>query len=204
MRQFLAFCCLLLLMTTQAIAQYETPSSEHDSSSPKSQKVHGREAAHGSLKHHRVALIWGHGYIPKGFNNYTEVRTLIIPVIGLDYEYWFSHKFAIGISNDLELSNYVIEVSHEEEELEREYVYVGALMAYYEFAHLWAIGIGPGIEMEKNRNFFVVKTSIEKEFPIKGEGGWDVTPMFSYEFKSSNGHGVYDAMCFAIAIGKRF
>lgn len=174
---------------------------EHTSSSEI--KIHGREKAHGKLKHHRLALIWGHGYVPKGFTHTNEVKTLIVPTIGLDYEYWFSHKFAIGFSNDIELINYVIE-NHNGEELEREYAYIGALMVMYEFAHLWAIGLGPGIEVEKNENFFVIKAAIEKEFPIAGEGGWDVTPMLSYEMKQSGGYGMYDAFTLGIGIGKRF
>ncbi|AZQ61265.1 hypothetical protein EI427_03220 [Flammeovirga pectinis] len=163
-------------------------------------KMHGREEAHGKLKHHRIALIWAHGYVPKAIDN--KDQTVIIPVIGLDYEYWFSHKFAIGLSNDIELTNYVIE-NHEGEELEREYSYVGAIMGIFEVAPLWVVAVGPGVEIEKNQNFFVAKINIEREFPIAGVG-WDVTPMFSYEVKTSNGHGVYDAFNLGIGIGKRF
>ncbi|OHX68309.1 hypothetical protein [Flammeovirga pacifica] len=166
-------------------------------------EIHAREEAHGKLKHHRIALIWGHGYVPKGISNPDNPQVLIIPTIGLDYEYFFSHRFAIGITNELELSNYIIETK-EFNELEREYAYVGAIMAMFEVGHLFILGIGPGVEIEKNHNFFVGKISLEREFPIMGEGGWDVTPVLAYELKSSNGHGVYDALTFGIGIGKRF
>ncbi|KXX71966.1 hypothetical protein [Flammeovirga sp. SJP92] len=187
----ITFCILFSLIISLTFAQ-ET----HE-------KIHGREEAHGKLKHHRVALLWGHSYVPKGFSGNNQTNTLIVPTIGLEYEYWFSHHFAIGISNDLELQNYVIETRHGEE-LEREYVYIGALMGFIEFAHLWVIGIGPGIEIEQHKNFAVFKTSIEREFPIAGEGGWDVTPMLSYELKFRGENGSYDAFTFGLAIGKRF
>ncbi|NME67405.1 hypothetical protein [Flammeovirga aprica] len=191
MKYFLFFL-LLSLLSTFSYAQ-ET--------SPQNDKVHKREEAHGRLKHHRVALMWGHSYVPKGFSGTNN--TLIVPTIGLEYEYWFSHHFALGLSNDLELQNYVIETSHGEE-FEREYVYIGALMAFVEFAHLWVVGIGPGIEIEHNKNFAVIKASIEREFPIVGKGGWDVTPMLSYELKFRGENGSYDAITFGFAIGKRF
>ncbi|WP_044207371.1 hypothetical protein [Flammeovirga sp. OC4] len=192
--KYLTLCLLFLFITSLSFAQ-------ENSSTDK--KVHKREEAHGELKHHRIALLWGHSYVPKGFNDNNSAKTLIIPTIGFEYEYWFSHRFAIGLSNDLELQNYVIE-TREGDELEREYVYIGALMGFVEFAHLWVFGIGPGIEMEKNKNFGVLKMSIEREFPIVGKGGWDVTPMLSYEIKFRGEDKVYDAITFGFAIGKRF
>ncbi|MBB3700171.1 hypothetical protein KMW28_14635 [Flammeovirga yaeyamensis] len=187
---FISLLTIVLFSTSISLAQ--------------KRELHGREEAHGELKHHRLSVIWGHAYVPKAFSNPDKPQTLIIPTIGLDYEYFFSHKFAIGLSNELELSNYVVETRHHTEEVEREYAYVGAILAMYEVSHLLIIGIGPGIEIEKNHNFFVGKITVEREFPIMGEGGWDVTPVLSYELKSSHGHGIYDAFTFGIGIGKRF
>ncbi|MCK4828277.1 hypothetical protein KA005_71775 [bacterium] len=125
-----------------------------------------------------------------------EKQFLTIPVIGLDYEYWFSHKFALGLHNELELASYIMEKDHEEH-LDREYAIVMALVAVYEPAHGLAFFAGPGYEIEGNLSFMIFM--LELEFGKVFEDGWSVGVVLSYDIKPGFG-----ALSTGLTIGKRF
>ncbi len=152
---------------------------------------------HGSrhLQHHRVALFTGYGLIPGAIDDNGKKKVKVIPVLGIDYEYWFSHKFALGLQNDLELASYAVE-KDDQEYLDREYAFVSALVFMYEPLHGWALFAGPGYEFEHHHNFplFKIGTDISKSF----EGGWSTGLILAYNIKEVNG-----SLSFGVTIGKR-
>lgn len=86
--------------------------------------------------------------------------------MGVDYEFWLTHKFAVGVLNDFELSTYVVE-NHDGEDFEREYVYVLVAVFVYEPIANLSLFLGPGGEFEKNHNFFVFRVGAEYGIPIR-------------------------------------
>lgn len=58
--------------------------------------------------------------------------------------------------------------------------------------------IGPGMELEKHENFFVMRFGVAYDFELGKH--WDVAPEIIYDFK--NGH--INSFTFAISFGKRF
>jgi len=114
------------------------------------------EAEHEEFRHHRIALFTGYTWVPQGDHHGNVSGVVVVPTLGLDYQYWVSHRFALGVINDFELSTYVIEQS-DGSQLTREYAYVGAAVAIWEAVESLAIFAGPGVELEKHENFFVVK-----------------------------------------------
>ncbi|OHX66369.1 hypothetical protein [Flammeovirga pacifica] len=165
-----------------------------------------------SLEHHKeekgkskIAFYMGYTAIPQAINH----DVLIVPTIGFDYTYRLNNKFSIGLVNDLEMAQYVVEVegnqelhhgeeAKETEVLEREFAYVGAVVLFYSPIEGWNIGIGPGIELEKNKNLMVGKVLLEKEFELPGE--WEIAPTLQYDIKED----VYDSWSLGLTFGKRF
>ena len=145
------------------------------------------------VKHFRVALLMANTFVPAKHSS----ERLIIPSWGLDIEYWFNHKWGIGLHNDLELQTFLIEKG-EDEILEREYPLVVTLDALF---HPWkglAFQAGPGIEIEKNENFFLFRVGVEYVFFLPGD--WDMGPFFFYDTRDK----VYDTWSLGLGIAKHF
>ncbi len=139
--------------------------------------------SHENFQHHHLAVFTGYALIGGAIDEDGQTRPTIIPVVGLDYNYWFNHKIALGLQNDLELSSYTVE-RDEQEYLDRNYAFVTALICIYEPVKNWALFAGPGYEFEEHHNFPLLKigTDIGKSF----EDGWGVALTISYDIKEVN------------------
>jgi len=178
MKTFGVLISLVLLTATWANCQHE--SDEHEVT---------------QFQHHRLALFIGYNLIPNAINEEGDNVVKIIPVLGLDYEYWFNHKFALGLKNDLELDSYTIENDHQEY-LDRHLALATALVCIYEPILGLAFFAGPGYEFEKDHSFglFKVGTDIGKSF----EGGWSAGITMAYDIKEVN-----SSLIFGLTVGKR-
>lgn len=155
-----------------------------------------QEEAKKECKHFRVSPVLSHTYIPTATLKGTQ--TMIVPSIGLDLEYWFSHKFGIGLHNDLELLNYEIEIHNSQVTLEREYPVVvtidGLAKVYKDLVFVF----GTGVEFERNKDLFIVRGGLEYE--IEFAECWDLAPTFFYDYR----HNEFGTWSFGIGIGRRF
>lgn len=181
------------LISINAMAQHDEHAGPNISTSHEA-STHGK---------HKLSLYTGFTHIPSAFyehETHEESTGKWVPTIGLDYYYSLNHKWAIGFIGDIELDQYYITTDNHDE-LERNNVVVASAVAKYKPTERIGIFAGPGLEWEfKNHHtesFFVVKTGIEYEVAI--EKGWELTPLFSYDFKEE-----YSAYSFGITIGKRF
>ncbi len=180
------FLALFSLMTWMLPAQSE----RHHSVGPQDRphKVQQHEG-----KHFRIAMLVGHTFVPTRHS----AERLIIPSYGLDLEYWFNNKWGIGLHNDLELQNFVIERG-DYEILERDYPIVITLDALF---HAWkglSFQAGPGIELEKTENFYLFRVGVEYLFLLPG--GWDLGPYFFYDTRDK----VYDTWSLGLGVAKHF
>ena len=56
-----------------------------------------------SLKRHKLGLFLGNALIHGIHNTQTgKEQYILAPTFGIDYEYWISHKWAIGTYNEIE------------------------------------------------------------------------------------------------------
>jgi len=147
-------------------------------------------------KHFRISPVLSHTYIPTATSEGTQ--TIIVPSIGLDLEYWFSHKFGIGLHNDLELFNYEIEKPGDELSIEREYPVVVTLDALTKVYKDLVVVLGAGVEFEKNQNLYIVRAGLEYE--IEFAENWDLAPTFFYDYR----HKEFGTWSMGIGIGRRF
>jgi hypothetical protein len=147
------------------------------------------------FKHFRISPIISHTYIPMATNE--GDKTVIVPSLGLDLEYWISEKFGFGLHNDLELETFEIE-KDEEIFIEKEYPVVLTFDALWKFHKEWILVFGSGVEFEKNENLFIIRTGLEYEVELGNH--WDVAPTVFYDYRSNN----YSTWSVGIGIGKRF
>ena len=113
--------------------------------------------AHGALKRHRIGVLGGVTWVPNG--SQVEASTIFAPTIGLDYDYKLSERFGVGLYNDFQLSSYVVE-THEGTDVERENAFITAVVGVLEATHWLEFYAGPGIELEKNANYWLVKFGV--------------------------------------------
>ena len=177
-KPLLCLFALLLLMLLPTTAQEHPPSHETDSEN------HG-EATHEHDKHHRhrLVLFTGYGLIPGAIDEQGDKGPSIIPIISLDYEFWFNHTYGMALKNDLELATYAVEKDHQEF-IDRNYAYLVSLVFLWEPIRNWALFAGPGYEFEEHHSFPVFKlgTDISKSF----QDGWAVGLTIAYDFKEVN------------------
>lgn len=145
--------------------------------------LNAQETHHEGFSPHRISLLTGYGFISGAIDGSGNEVRKIIPIIGLDYDYWFSHKIALGLWSDLELNSYTI--SYEDQQyLDRNYAIVASLVVIYEPIHNWALFAGPGYEIEAHHNFPLLK--IGTEYGKSFEGGWGMGLALSVDIKEVN------------------
>lgn len=129
--------------------------------------IHAMQAQHDNKEHTsvkgiRIAAVIGHTFI----NSSGMDGNIYVPSWGLDIDYWFNHKWGIGLHNDIEIENFVV-VTNDTEEIERVNPIVFTIDALYELGNGFVLSIGPGVELEKNESFFLARIGLEYEYDIK-------------------------------------
>ena len=159
------------------------------------QSEHNQPEEH-HFQHHEIELFTGFGLIPQSVDEEGHNQAIAIPILGLDYEYWFNHKFGIGLSADIELASYVVE-REEDVHIDREFAFLTVLVFLYEPLKGWKLFAGPGYEFENNESFPLLKigTQLAKNF----QDGWSAGINFSYDIKELNSY-----FSTGLTIGKRF
>ena len=97
--------------------------------------------------------------------NNEALDIFVVPSLGLDLEYWFNHNWGIGLHNDIEVQTFVIKNS-ENDEIERDFPLVSTIDVLYHFASGLGILFGPGVELEKEKSFYLFRVGIEYEKDI--------------------------------------
>jgi hypothetical protein len=158
----------------------------------------GTEIHEHEFKNFRLAVNLGHGYIPSATT--ADNKFVVLPVWGLDFQYWFNHNWGIALKNDVEIANYFIEVtSNNSENIERNNpVIISLPLLFSPWNNHLTFLIGPGVEFDSGHNFSVFRFGVSYEFELPGH--WDFAPELVYDLK--DGH--INALTIAIGIGKRF
>lgn len=142
----------------------------------------------------RGSIMMAYSHIPMAVEGERSVS--IIPAWGLDLNYHFHKRWAVGIQGDIKLQNFKIE-DEKEVLLERNFPFSVALVAYYKTLKHWGFFIGPGIEFEESENLFLIKGGVEYGFEISEN--FEIEVGLIYE----NRDEVYDGFTFGVAFNKR-
>ena len=128
-----------------------------------------------------VSLVLGHASIPAAEYISGSTEYLVAPSWGLDFSYDITKNWTITSANEIILQEFVVN-NKNVQNLTREYPFSSSIVFGYLFDFGLAIGTGPGLEFEKNHNFFIWKIEMEYYLPL-GEK-WFFKPIISYETKN--------------------
>jgi hypothetical protein len=150
-----------------------------------------------ALKHHRISTVLGHTHVPLGTPAVANGGNLVVASWGLNYEYWFSKKWGLGLHNDVEIASYVIE-DDSGSTIERSRPVIVSLVGIYNPWEGLEFITGFGRELETHHSFWVYRVGVEYE--IEFGHHWDLAPAFIVDIKEN----LYNSFTLAIVIGKRF
>jgi len=144
------FCALLLFCSVLSIAQTEEQKSR--------------------FPELRGALIMGNSHIPQATEGGKSV--VVIPTWGIDLDYVFNQKWAVGFQTDIKLQSFVVEDKNNIE-LARNYPASFTIVGLFRPLPHLAVFTGPGIEYEESKSLWIFKLGAEYiyEFSEKFELG---------------------------------
>lgn len=146
--------------------------------------------------HFRISAGLAHTYLPEETTDGTQ--NLILPSIALDIEYWFNHRWGIGLHNDLELLNFEIKDNDDQVFIEREFPVLLTFDALWKPYKELVLFVGPGVELEQEKNYFVFRAGCEYEIPFSSN--WDLAPLVFYDMRD----GAYNTLTVGLGVGYRF
>lgn len=146
-------------------------------------------------KHHNVSFLLSHTYVSEGVVDGNR-EWLILPSVALDYNYFFSPKWSIGLHNDFIFENYKIE--KDDEQFERTTPIASAVTAGYKPGAHFTYQFGLGGEFASEENFFLIRFGVEYNLELPKE--WELIANFVYDVKWS----AYDSYSIGIGISKSF
>lgn len=186
MRSFFILLSLITVFMNLSAQVHEKQNGHADNTENK---------AHEALEKYKIAFTLGVTHIPAAFEHGHEEAAVFVPTIGLDFFYYFNHKWSMSLVADLEFAEYIVPFNRED--LNREKALILALQAGYEVAPHWGIMLGGGIEIESHKNLGVVRLGTEYEIPL-GDG-WELAPSLFFDFKQD-----FSTYALAVGLGKRF
>jgi hypothetical protein len=178
------FSALLLAVTAVVALPLAGQETEHEA------------AEHEATPRHRLALFTGNTWIPQADHHGGRDGFVAAPTIGIDYNLHINERFSLGLINDVELASYVVELE-DGTELEKEFVFVSALVGMWSPANRLILYAGPGLEFESHSTFAIVKVGAEYE--IFEPHPWDVTVTAAYDIKEHS-----DTISIGLSIGRLF
>lgn len=147
---------------------------------------------------HRVTLVMSHAHVPEGIKN-GKKEWLVLGAWGLDYDYWFRPRWAIGLHSDLVVENFEVEQSGEEEEesvIERSYPFATALMGIFQASEHLKLLLGAGGEFASEGSFFLIRAGLEYGWELPGD--WELGLSLTNDFKVD----AYNSWTMGVGISK--
>jgi len=119
---------------------------------------------------HRLGFGLGHTHISEGRVGGKQ-QWLATASWSLDYDYWLSNKWAIGLQSDMILETFKIE-THDQEEIERSFPIALVPAAIFKPGKHWSFVGGVGMEFSKGHNLGLTRLGIEYGHELPK--GWEV------------------------------
>jgi hypothetical protein len=165
-------------------------------------KCHAQENAHNnSEKHcngfHKLTGIMAFAFIDNSFSDQGN-EILVVPALGLNYDYFFKHKWGLGLHSDILLQQFVAEAHGDQKEIVRDNPVAITGILTYKPHHRWAIMGGYGIEFEKHKNLQLIR--IGGEYSIELPKEWELGFSLEFDFKPD----AYNSLLFGVGFSKLF
>jgi len=149
---------------------------------------------HGSSGH-KITLVVANSLIDNSFTGQTN-DVLIVPTFGINYDYFVTSKWGLGLHTDILLQQYKIEKHDGEDEIIRENPVGMAAMVLFKPHHRWVLMAGYGVELEKNENFQVIRAGLEYGIPLPKH--WELGFTLEFDYKINT----YSSFIFGVGFSK--
>ncbi len=135
-----------------------------------------------------------YSHIPNAFEG--EIKVAVVPTWGIDLDYYFHPRWSAALQGDIILQSF--EVDNERQViLERSYPVTLAGVLHYHALRHWSFYTGPGIELEKSKNLFLLRLGTEYSFEVTEN--FEIALNLIFETKEE----VYDTWTFGVAFNKK-
>lgn len=171
---------VMLFVSSAILAQHPEKKSEEEAFQP----------------HSRFTVMMAHYMFPHVVQMETGNKNDLVPAWGVDYDYWFHPKWAIGLHSDLILQQYKIERKNDATELSRSFPISSSLVGIFKPGKHLAFVSGFGKEFEKEETLNLWNIGVEYGFELPRN--WELSLNFIYEDKFH----AYDSWIMGIGISK--
>lgn len=159
------------------------------------------EDAKDNKKFHRLTLVMGHTNVPTGLDLAGKKKWLSLASWGLDYDYWFSEKWAAGLHTDVVLQNFKVEVpvSLEPNKILQRSTPVSLVpTAIYKPIERLSVLAGVGAEVSKEETLALLR--------IGADVGWEINEKYevSFSFVSDFKLEAYSSFTLGIGVSRIF
>lgn len=141
----------------------------------------------------RAAILMANSHVPNSVNG--DKKTILLPTWGLDLDYFFNKNWSVALQGDVKAQSF--EVEDEGVLLERSFPVTIAGVIHFHAKRHWSFFAGPGYELEKNEDLFLIKLGTEYSFEITED--FEIALNLAYENKRE----VYDSWTFGVAFNKK-
>lgn len=141
----------------------------------------------------RGAIMMANSHVPNATEGGKKVA--IIPTWGFDVDYFFHPRWSVALQGDIKLQSFEVEDGVTTLERTNPLAFTGVI--HYHALRHWSFYIGPGYELEKHKNLFLMKAGTEYSFEITEN--FEIALNLMYENKQE----IYDAWTFGIAFNKK-
>lgn len=134
--------------------------------------------------HHTVSLFVSHTQISQGIQNNGKRKWLSLPSWGLNYNYVFHPKWAIGLHSDIIVEDFAVEEhlkSSSNETLQRSYPIASAIVGSFKPGKHFAYLLGAGGEFAQTGNFFLIRVGID--YTIHIAQSWEMNAVVANDYK---------------------
>lgn len=185
MKQILSIVLIILLSSTcinNVVGQHEgeTENDQHDD--------HGE-------KHHRITVVMAYSLLNDDLDE-NSVNIIVVPTVGLNYDYMFHKKWAVGLHTDIVLQQYKVEKHGEDEVLIRDNPVALCAVALFKPLPSLSLIAGYGVELEKHENLQLLRFGVEYGFHLPGN--WELGFALEYDQKINT----YGSLIFGAGFSK--
>jgi opacity protein-like surface antigen len=151
--------------------------------------------------HHELNLSLGHVHVPSGVGGAGPTQWLTVAGWGVNYNYWLSSRFAVGVHTDLTIESLVVVVDGDDREdgtIRRSRPVAPALMLSWKPAKAWTISAGAGREFDPEGALNLLRVGTEFSHPLAKR--WEGTAGAAVDIRPS-AHGT---LTISLGLSRRF
>jgi hypothetical protein len=155
------------------------------------------DEAHHELKppFHKLSFVTANSLINHVNSDNTNGLRLV-PVYGLNYDYMFHQKWAVGFHSDIIIQQFQVETHHGQEEIIRENPVALCGVVIYKPHPKFGILGGYGIEIESHKNLQILRFGID--YGIHLPKNWELGFLIEYDYKIKS----YGSLMFGFSFSK--